>query len=36
MLKNGHHFDALTLSEPNSKEDQVVYFNVDIPAKHGM
>jgi Domain of unknown function (DUF4919) len=36
MHKNGHYYDALTLAGPGSAEERVVYFNVDIPAKHGV
>jgi len=36
MHKNGHYYDALTLNNPASTEERVIYFNVDIPAKHGM
>jgi Domain of unknown function (DUF4919) len=36
MHKDGHYYDALTLNDPSSKEERVIYFNVDIPAKHGL
>jgi hypothetical protein len=35
LHKNGHAYDALILSAPSSSEETTLYFNVDIPAKHG-
>jgi len=34
--KDGHAFDALTCIDPETKAEKVIYFNVDIPAKHGL
>jgi hypothetical protein len=36
LRKDGHAYDAITYDDPQTKEEQKVYFNVDIPAKHGL
>jgi hypothetical protein len=36
MKKNGHSYDALTFGDPDTHKDTTLYFNVDIPAKHGL
>jgi hypothetical protein len=34
--KDGHAYDLLVFDDPETKKEQSVYFNVDIPAKHGV
>jgi hypothetical protein len=34
--KNGHAYDAIVYVDPQTKEQKTIYFNVDIPAKHGL
>jgi len=37
LLKDkGHSFDKISFDDPQSGEEKVIYFNVDIPAKHGL
>jgi len=36
LHKNGHAYDAMTFDDPRSKKERTLYFNVDIPAKHGL
>jgi hypothetical protein len=33
--KNGHAFDAIVYVDPQTKDQKTIYFNLDIPAKHG-
>jgi len=34
--KNGHSYDQIKFKDPKSGESMTLYFNVDIPAKHGL
>jgi hypothetical protein len=34
--KDGHAYDAIKYEDPETKEEKTIYFNVDIPAKHGL
>jgi hypothetical protein len=36
LKKDGHSFDAIKFDDPQTKKEQTLYFNVDIPAKHGL
>jgi hypothetical protein len=36
LHKNGHAYDAIVFIDPKTNEERTVYFNVDIPAKHGL
>jgi hypothetical protein len=36
LQKNGHSYDAITFEDPASKQKVTLYFNVDIPVKHGL
>jgi hypothetical protein len=36
LHKNGHAYDEIKYDDPESKEERALYFNVDIPAKHGL
>lgn len=36
LHKNGHAYDEMTIEDPKTKQDEKIYFNVDIPAKHGL
>jgi hypothetical protein len=36
MQKNGHSYDALKFEDPAAKQKVTLYFNVDIPIKHGL
>lgn len=36
IKKGGHSYDALTFQNPQTKQEATLYFNVDIPAKHGL
>lgn len=35
MQADGHSYDLLVVEDPDSKEERKLYFNVDIPIKHG-
>ena len=34
--KNGHSYDEMTFKDPKSGQSVTLYFNVDVPAKHGL
>ncbi len=34
--KGGHSYDLLVVDDPDGKNEQKIYFNVDIPIKHGL
>jgi hypothetical protein len=36
LHKNGHAYDEIKFKDPKSNEEVTLYFNVDIPAKHGL
>ena len=36
LHKNGHSYDEIKYQDPDSKQDVTIYFNVDIPVKHGL
>jgi hypothetical protein len=36
LKKNGHSYDEIRFLDPKSKQPAVIYFNVDIPVKHGL
>jgi hypothetical protein len=36
LHKNGHSFDEIKFHDPKSGQSVTLYFNVDIPAKHGL
>jgi Domain of unknown function (DUF4919) len=36
LQKNGHSYDEIKFKDPKSGESVILYFNVDIPAKHGL
>jgi hypothetical protein len=36
MNKSHHSYDVLVIEDPNTKSEQKIYFNVDIPIKHGV
>lgn len=36
LHKNGHSFDEIKFKDPASKQEVTMYFNVDIPTKHGV
>jgi hypothetical protein len=36
LHKNGHSFDKIKFKDPKSGQSVTLYFNVDIPAKHGL
>ncbi|HTQ96132.1 MAG TPA: DUF4919 domain-containing protein [Candidatus Acidoferrum sp.] len=36
LHKNGHAYDAIVFIDPKTNAESTVYFNVDIPAKHGL
>jgi hypothetical protein len=36
LKKNGHAYDEIKYEDPKSKQEETIYFNVDIPAKHGL
>lgn len=36
LHKNGHSFDEVKFKDPKSGEPITLYFNVDIPTKHGL
>jgi hypothetical protein len=36
LHKNGHSYDEMKYEDPTSKQEVTIYFNVDIPAKHGL
>jgi hypothetical protein len=36
LRKNGHSYDEIKYQDPDSKKDVTIYFNVDIPIKHGL
>lgn len=36
LHKNGHAYDEVKVEDPESKQEKTLYFNVDIPAKHGL
>jgi hypothetical protein len=36
MKRGGHSYDAITFDDPDTKKEVTLYFNVDIPAKHGL
>ena len=36
LHQDGHAYDVITFEDPDSKEEKKMYFNVDIPAKHGL
>jgi len=36
LKKNGHSYDEIKYEDPASKEEKTLYFNVDIPIKHGV
>jgi hypothetical protein len=35
LQKNGHSYDEIKFKNPSSGESVTIYFNVDIPTKHG-
>jgi hypothetical protein len=36
LHKNGHSYDEIKFKDPKSGQAVTLYFNVDIPAKHGL
>ena len=36
VQRNKHSFDKITFDDPQSGEQKIIYFNVDIPMKHGL
>lgn len=36
LHKNGHSYDEIKFKDPKSGQSVTIYFNVDIPAKHGL
>ena len=36
LRKNGHAYDEIKFKDPKSGQPATLYFNVDIPAKHGL
>jgi hypothetical protein len=36
LKKDGHSYDEIKFDDPQTKKEQTLYFNVDIPAKHGL
>jgi hypothetical protein len=36
LKKNGHSYDEIKFKDPKSGQLMTIYFNVDIPAKHGL
>ena len=36
LHKNGHSYDEMKYEDLTSKQEVTIYFNVDIPAKHGL
>jgi hypothetical protein len=36
LRKNDHSYDLIKFEDPASKQEITVYFNVDIPVKHGL
>jgi len=36
LRKNGHAYDEIKFEDPKSKMEVTLYFNVDIPTKHGL
>lgn len=36
LQDKGHSFDKITFDDPQSGEEKSIYFNVDIPIKHGL
>jgi hypothetical protein len=36
LHKNGHSYDEIKFKDPKSGQSVTLYFNVDIPAKHGL
>jgi hypothetical protein len=36
LHKDGHAYDEIKFDDPSSKTEKTLYFNVDIPAKHGL
>lgn len=36
LRKNGHSYDEIKYEDPDSKKEVTIYFNVDIPMKHGL
>lgn len=36
LKKNGHSYDEIKFKDPKSGQSMTIYFNVDIPAKHGL
>jgi hypothetical protein len=36
LKKNGHAFDEIKFVDPNTQKESTIYFNVDIPIKHGV
>ena len=36
LHKNGHSFDEIKFKDPKSGQSVTLYFNVDIPAQHGL
>lgn len=36
VQSKGHSFDKITFDDPQSGEEKAIYFNVDIPMKHGL
>ena len=36
LHKNGHSYDEIKFKDPASKQEATMYFNVDIPIKHGL
>jgi hypothetical protein len=36
LHKNGHSYDEVKFKDPASKQEATLYFNVDIPIKHGL
>ena len=36
IQRDGHSYDEIKFKEPKSQKDATLYFNVDIPIKHGL
>ncbi len=36
LSKNGHSYDEIKFEDPQSKHEVTLFFNVDIPIKHGL
>lgn len=36
LQRNGHSYDEIKFVDPESQKEVTVYFNVDIPIKHGL